>query len=287
MHINATHHASPSSQPDLSTTSTTAAPPEKQSKFLSKNTDFDRFNFKKYFSLNLEKYGVSRDFYNDTQPDALLEDYAPESAAKAREIESHYSDINNKSLRDAEISKEWETFNKSGTAPNYWKLALSRYLADRRKFLDAHKQLIFEVARYLEYSDYEEYATFIFDENSPVGKRCDQDGCPAIRLRLDRRTMDSVFTKLASLNGATPSPERNYHFSANSDATLRNIRLVATGDYGKKVISHLYLMDYETEKVLLDLGSLRPSELEASNWFVPKMLTEPESQWCPGRCRKD
>jgi hypothetical protein len=215
---------------------------------LSKTADFPRFNFKK---IEL--------------PDDILQWYSPSLLAKAKEIASRVADIQDAKLRKAAADEEW---HKVHPEP-FVREALEGYLKERTLFLQQNRDMFFEVGSLFTYEANAATATFLLDDDSPVGHQCwttyhsflirPERTCPSLTITIAVRQMDAVYSIVRH------DPQWNDQ--------LDRIRLVAKGEYSQKAITQLYLMDYNTEQILLDLGNPPIPELSPDNWFVPEALS--------------
>jgi TonB family protein len=207
----------------------------------------------------------------------FLQTYSQGYREKSAEIEARIADISEESLRSRARDDEWGRVLKKDR-DRFTSEAEVTFNQARVSFLEKHQEALFEIGRVA----YDETNTSLVVQTSPAA--------PVeanLRVVMKAATINQIyemFHQIAShdidqkaheyVSKAGPdsicarNPDWCYKFGKDDiERNLRSERMVvvAQGDLGEKRIDRLFLVDYDTETVLLDLRA-HISALHSAAW---------------------
>jgi len=207
----------------------------------------------------------------------FLQIYSQGYREKSAEIEARVADISDESLRSRARSDEWGRVLKKDQ-DRFTNEAEVTFNQARVSFLEKHQEALFEIGRV----SYDETNTSLVVQTSPAAPveanfRVLMKG-PTINQiyemfhqiagkNIDQKTREYV-SKAEVGSICAKNPDLCYKFGKEDiERNLRSERMVvvAQGDLGEKRIDRLFLVDYDTETVLLDLRA-HISALKSAAW---------------------
>jgi TonB family protein len=207
----------------------------------------------------------------------FLQTYSQGYREKSAEIEARIADIGDESLRSRARSDEWGRVLKKDR-DRFTNEAEVTFNQARVSFLEKHQEALFEIGRV----SYDETNTSLVMQTSPAA--------PVeanFRVVMKAATINQIyemFHQIAAHDidqkaheyvakagpGSTCANNPDWCYKFGKDDIERNLRsermvVVAQGDLGEKRIDRLFLVDYDTETVLLDLRA-HISALHSAAW---------------------
>ena len=207
----------------------------------------------------------------------FLQTYSQGYREKSGEIEARIADIGDENLRIRARSDEWGRVLKKDR-DRFTNEAEATFNQARVSFLEKHQEALFEIGRVA----YDETNTSLVMQTSPAA--------PVeanFRVVMKAATINQIyemFHQIAAHDidqkaheyvakagpGSICANNPDWCYKFGKDDIERNLRsermvVVAQGDLGEKRIDRLFLVDYDTETVLLDLRA-HISALKSAAW---------------------
>jgi TonB family protein len=218
----------------------------------------------------------------------FLQTYSEGYREKSAEIEARIADISEESLRSRARDDEWGRVLKKDR-DRFTNEAEVTFNQARVSFLERHQEALFEIGRV----SYDETNTSLAVQTSPAA--------PVeanFRVVVKAATINQIYEMFHQIavhdieqkaheyvskagEGSICANNRDWCYKFGKDDIERNLRsermvVVAQGDLAEKRIDRLFLVDYDTETVLLDLRA-HISALHSAAWkfTVGVVATEP------------
>jgi len=207
----------------------------------------------------------------------FLQTYSQGYREKSAEIEARIADISDENLRIRARSDEWGRVLKKDR-DRFTSEAEVTFNQARVSFLEKHQEALFEIGRVA----YDETNTSLVVQTSPAA--------PVeanLRVVMKAATINQIYEMFHQIAAddidqkareyvakagpgsiCAKNPDWCYKFGKDDiERSLRSERMVvvAQGDLGEKRIDRLFLVDYDTETVLLDLRA-HISALKSAAW---------------------
>jgi TonB family protein len=207
----------------------------------------------------------------------FLQTYSQGYREKSAEIEARVADISDESLRGRAREDEWGRVLKKDR-DRFTNEAEATFNQARVSFLEKHQEALFEIGRV----SYDETNTSLVVQTSPaapveanfrvVMKAATINQIYEVFHQIAAHDIDQKAHEYVSKAGPGSICARNpdWCYKFGKDDIERNLRsermvVVALGDLAEKRIDRLFLVDYDTETVLLDMRA-HISALHSAAW---------------------
>jgi TonB family protein len=207
----------------------------------------------------------------------FLQTYSQGYREKSAEIEARVADISDENLRSRARDDEWSRVLKKDR-DRFTNEAEVTFNQARVSFLEKHEEALFEIGRVT----YDETNTSLVLQTSPaapveanfrvVMKAATINQIYEMFHQIAAHDIDQKAREYVAKAGpgsiCAKNPDWCYKFGKDDiERNLRSERMVvvAQGDLGEKRIDRLFLVDYDTETVLLDLRA-HISALHSAAW---------------------